>query len=234
MIDEIHVHASQEVAEKLGRHALSIAFWADILPSPPFAEWMTRVSELAAEASQRRSKADYNTGSIAWMEAYQLCALANYLKARVVFEVGTFIGISTHALALAECVHDVYTCDSSNDCCPATDKIRPHPFTGSIDMLNGLRKKGIKADLCFFDGHLKRVDADALPGLTHSGTVFAFHDYNHGPKIRLRPNGSTYTETLPRKGIGNVELLKPWLSHHVLIEPLKGNVLALLVPESML
>jgi len=234
MIDEIHFHATQEVAEKLRRHARVIAFWDSVLPSPPNAEWMTRVSELAAEASQRRSKADYNTGSIAWMEAYQLCALANHLQAKTVIEVGTFIGTSTHALGMGSNVEVVYTCDSSNNCCPATDKIKPHPFTGSIDMLNSLLKLGVKADLCFFDGHLKRVDCDALKGLTHANTVFAFHDYNYGPKIRRRPDGTTYTETLPRKGIGNVDMIKPQLPHHVLIEPIQGNVLALLVPESML
>ena len=209
-------------------------FWSAVLPVTPRADWMTRVSELAAEASQRRSKADYNTGSIAWMEAYQLCALANHLQARTVIEVGTFIGTSTHALALGSAVEAVYTCDSSNDCCPATDVIHPHPFTASGDMWQRLRKKGVSADLCFFDGHLSEADAEALKGLTHPSTVFAFHDYNYGPKIRRRKDGTTYHETLPRKGIGNVDLLKPHLPHHVLIEPLPDNVLALMVPESML
>jgi len=209
-------------------------FWSAVLPVTPRADWMTRVSELAAEASQRRSKADYNTGSIAWMEAYQLCALATHIGAKVVIEVGTFVGTSTYALALAECVEDVYTCDASNDCCPSTDRVHTHPFTASQDMLIGLLKKRVSADLCFFDGHLSNEDVNALRVLTHDRTVFAFHDYNYGPKIRRRKDGTTYQETLPRKGIGNVDLLKPHLPHHVLIEPLPDNVLALMVPESML
>jgi hypothetical protein len=208
-------------------------FWASVLPAVPNAEWMRRVSDLASEASQRRSKADYNTGSIAWMEAYQLCALATYIKARVVIEVGTFIGTSAHALALGSHVEAVYTCDISNDCCPSTDVIHAHPFTASNDMLHRLCKKGVSADLCFFDGHLNREDAEALRVLTHPSTVFAFHDYDYGPKIRHRADGSTYHEVIPRKGIGNVQLMKPWLSGHVLVEPLQGNVLALLVPESL-
>lgn len=209
-------------------------FWSSVLPLTPRADWMTRVSELASDASQRRSKADYNTGSIAWMEAYQLCALATHLEARVVIEVGTFVGTSTYALALAECVTDVYTCDASNDCCPSTDRVHTHPFTSSQDMLLGLLKKRVRSDLCFFDGHLKELDADALCGLTHPATVFAFHDYNYGPKIRRKADGTTYRETLPRKGIGNVLIMAPRLPNHRLVEPLDGNVLALLVPESML
>lgn len=194
--------------------------WA-ALPARP--DWLSR---LAADADARRVRADYDTGSILEEEAYLLWALAESTRARVVIEVGTFIGTSTHALAMGSKVEAVYTCDISNDCLPGTHVIRPYPKVASQDMLQRLCRLGVTADLCFFDGVLRQADADALTFLTHPGTVYAFHDYNYGPKIRA--NGAR--EIMPRKGIGNVRLLIPKLPMHVLVEPRPGTTLALLVP----
>lgn len=188
---------------------------------------------LAIEAEARRGAADYDTGSILEIEAYYLWAIAESIGARVVIEVGTFIGMSTTALASASTVEAVYTCDASNDCLPSTSVIRTYPKRSSTDMLRELRTRGVVADLCFFDGALSPVDADLLKALTHARTVFAFHDFNFGPKQRVK-NGNAYLETMPRKGIGNVNLLKPRLWKHVLVPPLPDTTLALLVPESRL
>ena len=208
-------------------------FWTSVLPSVPRADWLERVRANFSVAEGRRSRADYDTGSITELEAYSLCALAEDCRARVVIEVGTFIGNSTQALAMGSAVETVYTCDASNDCFPATDVIKTYPHRSSTDMLQDLRKRGVSADLCFFDGTLRHVDADLLKALTHKGTVFAFHDYNFGPKEREK-NGVKYLETVPRKGIGNVDLLKPRLWKHVLVQPQPETTLALLVPESRL
>lgn len=205
-------------------------FWATVLATP--VQWQAHVRGLAEAAERRRSTADYDTGSILFEEALALLALAEFLVARVILEVGTFIGTSTTALASARSVEALYTCDASNDCLPATGVIHTYPKQISTHMLRDLRDRGVKSDLCFFDGALNPEDAILLRDVTTPETVYAFHDYNYGPKIRQKPDRSTYLETMPRKGIGNVALLKPWLSHHALIEPLDGTTLALLIPES--
>jgi len=205
-------------------------FWAGILPEVPNTAGIARVQALIVEADARRARADYNTGSISEAEAYYLWALAQARKARVVIEVGTFIGTSTTALALADSVEAVYTCDASNDCLPATPTIHPYPKRTSIDMLQDLVWKEVVADLCFFDGVLTARDVDLLARVTHPRTVYAFHDYNYGPKIRQR-HGKTTLETMPRKGIGNVGLIYPRCLGHDLIDPLPESTLALLVPR---
>lgn len=202
--------------------------WAALMPVY-CVTWREQVARIAAEAEPRRARADYNTGSILEEEAYLLCALAHVTKARQVIEVGTFIGTSTLALALGADVQTVFTCDSSNDCLPPSAKVRTYPKTVSTEMLRDLRTRGVLADLCFFDGALSQDDAEILQQVTYPGTVYAFHDYNYGPKIRKHG-----LETVPRKGIGNVNLLRRWLPSHVLAEPKPGTSLALLVPEHRL
>lgn len=202
-------------------------FWASVAPVVPSSICLSFIEQIATAADARRVRADYDTGSVTAYEAYLLWSLA--FRARVVIEVGTFIGTSTHALAAGNAVQAVYTCDVSNDCLAATDVIHPYPKVTSTVMLMDLCKRGVRADLCFFDGVLNLRDADLLRNVTHLETVFAFHDYNYGPKQRKRG-----LETMPRKGIGNVNLLRPHLPAHVLIEPRPETTLALLVPESRL
>jgi hypothetical protein len=203
--------------------------WASILPEPAIMKWLTDVDLLWLEAHGRRGRADYDTGSIALNEAYQLRALAEFLKARVVIDVGTFIGTSACALASASTVREVYTCDFSNDCLPSSDVITTFPKVRSTDMLRDLAKRSVKADLCFFDGVLRDEDVDLLEWVTTPKVVFAVHDYNYGPKIRKHG-----LETVPRKGIGNIRLLKRRWPSHVLVEPMPNSLVALLVPESLL
>jgi hypothetical protein len=204
-------------------------FWASVLPSVPLAYCQPRVRQIFEESDARRIRADYNTGSITKDEIRMLWALAERFRARVVLEVGTFIGTSALALAMGSSVEAVYTCDSSNDCLDATAIIRTYPKTASQDMWLDLRARNVVADLCFFDGVLRDVDAAALKGLTNQQTIFAFHDYNHGPK--LRKHG---VAIMPMKGIGNVNLLRPMFPKHVLIDPPAGTTLAVMVPEGRL
>jgi predicted O-methyltransferase YrrM len=202
------------------------SYWASLKVS---ADIRSRVAALAVDAEARRAQADYNTGSILESEACLLAVLSERLKARTIIEVGTFIGMSTTALALGSAVESVYTCDGSNDCLPATTVIRTYPKRTSTHMLRDMGQLGVSADLCFFDGVLQQADSSLLRGLVHDQTVYAFHDYNYGPKVRCR-HGRQFMETVPRKGIGNVGLLQPWLSNHRLVEPLPDTTLALLVP----
>lgn len=182
---------------------------------------------LVAGSEERRAQADYDTGSINDEEACVLFSLAELKPLRIVIEVGTFIGRSTTALAGALHVDKIYTCDASNDCLPDSKYIETYPKQTSIKMLSDLAKRKVVADLCFFDGTLCEHDANLLALVTHDRTVYAFHDYNYGPKIRK----GGVLETMPRKGIGNVRLLHPNLPNHRLIEPFEGSTLALLVPE---
>jgi len=193
---------------------------------------LSAIERLAAAAEGRRLFADYDTGSISIEEAALLQALVEDHHARIIVEVGTFIGLSTTALASAPCVEALYTCDASNDCLQSTDVIHTYPKRTSTSMFRDLLKRNVRADLCFFDGVLPVEDVELLLRLTHPQTVYAFHDYNYGPKIRHGKHGTTYLETMPRKGIGNVRLLHAHLPQHVLIEPPAGTTLALLMPES--
>lgn len=203
------------------------AFWrrvSDVILHP---YWPKLIQGMAANAEKRRQCADYDTGSVTEYEALCLLMLAHYLQAKTIIEVGTFVGMSTVALAHPPCVTAVYTCDISNNCLPATKVIRTYPKQSSTDMLRDVVRREVRADLCFFDGVLNPGDVDLLQQVTHPETVYAFHDYNYGPKIRKGGK----LEIMPRKGIGNVQLLMPVLHGYVLIEPQPETTLALLVPE---
>ncbi len=198
--------------------------WDALLAGGPDEDAVRRLCETA---EHRRVSADYDTGSIAEIEARLLWALADALQAKTILEVGTFIGTSTCALASAPSVERVYTCDASNDCLPRTEKIQTFPKQSSIAMLKHLVKQRVAVDLCFFDGVLTHDDVDLLTRICHARTVFTAHDYNYGPKIRKHG-----LETMPRKGIGNMRLLSPVWPAHRLIEPFPETTLAALVPET--
>jgi predicted O-methyltransferase YrrM len=204
-------------------------FWASVMAiCQP--HWREAVRRIVVEADARREKADYNTGSIAEDEACALLALADYINAKTVVEVGTFIGTSTLAMAAAPTVTRVYTCDASNDCLPASGRVQTYPKQSSTAMLDDLSRLGVRADLCFFDGSLGPEDISLLSKVTTPETVYAVHDYNYGPKIR---KGGAL-ETVPRKGVGNVRQLQPMLPAHVLVKPQPGTTVAALVPRSLL
>lgn len=204
-------------------------FWARVLQALP-SDGHEHVKSILPEAEDRRIRADYDTGSITEDEAVRLLALAQWITARVILEVGTFIGVSTVALSRAHGVEAVYTCDASNDCLPSAGVIHTYPKRNSTTMLRDLIKRQVRADLCFFDGVLMPPDPELLLRVTHRQTVYAFHDYNFGPKIRK----GGVLETVPRKGIGNVRALQPLLPRYALIEPPPDTTLALLVPETKL
>jgi predicted O-methyltransferase YrrM len=203
---------------------MEASFWLyPVAPTPS-----AHVLKLASDAEQRRSVASYNTGSILATEAQMLLDAVQRLCARVVIEVGTFVGLSTTALASGPTVEAVYTCDASNDCLPATATIRTYPKQSSTQMLRDLVARGVKADLCFFDGTVTPADVPLLAHVTSQDTVFIVHDYNHGPKWRKKQ-----LVTVPRKGIGNVELLRKSFPSHVVVDPLPDTTLAAFLPKAM-
>ena len=205
-----------------------MTFWDRVLPAEVNTAWQIEMQSIADEAYARRATAHYDTGSILESEAYALRALAEYLRARVVIEVGTFIGTSTCALASAPTVEAVYTCDVSNDCLPSAGVITTFPKQTSAEMLRHLVDRGVKAHLCFVDGVLSVQDIALLSEVCEPYAVFALHDYNYGPKIR-----KSGMETMPRKGIGNAALIQKRWKTHAVVKPRTPETLALLVPESL-
>jgi predicted O-methyltransferase YrrM len=190
---------------------------------------MADARRIVAESEARRGRASYNTGSITPHDAYLLRAVVESVQAKIVIEVGTFIGASAHAMASGSHVTAVYTCDASNDCLDSDAVIRTFPKTSSTDMLRQIVARGVVADVCFFDGSLVEPDIDLLAQVCHARTVFVVHDYNYGPKIR-----KTGLVTVPRKGIGNVGLLGRRWSQWLLVEPVPESTMAALVPEGLL
>jgi hypothetical protein len=189
------------------------------------------VPQIMADAEARRVRADYDTGSITAKEAELLLTLAEDISARVVIEVGTFIGVSTKAMAAASTVEAVYTCDASNDCLESDRVICTYPKQTSTEMLHDLINRHVRADLCFFDGVLAVEDGDLLMQVTHHNTVYAFHDYNYGSKIR---KGGRLEHNVPRKGIGNYRILCRIIpGNYVMIPPLPDTTLAILKPDNL-
>ena len=161
------------------------------------------------EAEPRRALARYDTGSIPLQTAVYLRALSRFYRPKVVVEVGTFIGTSTHALRASEML---YTCDRSNDCLPASAGVRTHPYATSTDMLRSIAGP---VDLFFFDGRLQPHDLVEIDRLSHPHTVYAFDDYVGG-----------------EKGMVNVAILAPRRPRHLVVTPTPGaaHTLAFMAP----
>lgn len=153
-----------------------------------------------------------------------LYLLARTQNAQVVFEVGTWLGMS--AMAIAEAVVRngggvIYTCDL-HDVSRIEPEYQSHivrlPFH-SDKALNHLRKRRVGIDMVFADGILSRRNVVQLSIALNPGFVFATHDYKPPaekgcqnvrlmqrwfPAIRrLRRGRETYTLYLPtRQGSG--------------------------------
>lgn len=201
--------------------------WAGLLPDPPNHAWMNEAVYIAKSARGLRKRAEYKTGTILELEAYLLRSIVEHLKARVVVEVGTYIGTSTRAMAAGSTVSKVYTCDFSNDCLQHDAVIHTFPKVSSMDMLRHLAKKGVRADFCFFDGVLSEDDVALLLKVTHEQTVLSVHDYTYGAK---RSKKEIDYKFVARKGVQNAQLIASAFPNHRLVPPMPGATLALMVP----
>lgn len=193
----------------------SDAFWAARLDDAEGAR--ASLSTLMAAAEQRRARAKFNTGSITLTAALALRGLSMWANPSTIVEVGTFIGVSTAALLAPQ----IYTCDISNDCLPSAPGLKTYPYTKSTAMFRNLVKRGVVADLFFFDGLLSQEDVPLILSLSAPGAVYVFDDFNG-----------------QFKGVQNVAKLRPVVPAHVLI-PASGPVaadttLAVLAPPERL
>lgn len=190
------------------------AFWTSLMRRVQPC-WWDEAADLAREADTLRVKAKFNTGSISLTAAVALRAVCSAVRPSVVGEVGTFIGVSTRALAHTGAT--IYTCDVSNDCLPSSDQIRCHPYQTSTAMLRRLAKAGVTVDLWFFDGLLSTEDVPLILARSHPATVYVFDDYNE-----------------QFKGVQNVAKLQPCLPGHALVAadgPVRATTLAILTPS---
>jgi hypothetical protein len=169
---------------RINRTALSRLIWADVLASTASVDREV-ISEPFEYLEINRKRANYNTGSINFTNAWCLYSLTRYFRPKVVAEVGTFIGKST--MAMAEAMQAsfiegavIHTCDVSNDI-SLDDRIDidlvQYPRKTSTEMFLSMKEAGIKADLMFVDGRLAVDDIDLLGDVTHQATVFVFDDF---------------------------------------------------------
>ena len=185
------------------------------------------------------SKMDYKTGSISLLGGITLYMLIKYFQPRKVFEVGTFIGRSTVAMALgiSQYCDDgiIYTCDKDNDFYLDELKlgceIRGDGKTLSTEALKKVSEKEDSMDFFFFDGILQNSDLEYIAQLSGENTILATDDFE----------GIS-------KGVINFAFLKqlPCFSSYILVHPCpvglldfvhsygSRSVIALLVPQTIL
>jgi hypothetical protein len=137
-----------------------------------------------------RAEMDYKTGSIPLATAVWLYALAKHIKPIRAFEVGTFIGKSTLAIAEGMDGGVLFTCDASNEAPESLTSenqesstiIECHPKTTSTSMFTKIAaasddEHASEGDLFFFDGRIQGEDMALITHLSHDKTIYAFDDF---------------------------------------------------------
>ena len=165
----------------LSSQLFSEAFWRGVLAESDFFKPIQPDFEKDSLALETlRNKAEYNTGSISAFSAWGLFLLCRYFKVRRTFEVGTFIGRSTMAMARAMNLQgggEIYTCDTSNDIdivqCPPTRIIQYKKQT-STQMFSALSGS---FDFAFIDGRVTDVDIARMAELLDEDAIVALDDF---------------------------------------------------------
>lgn len=159
-----------------------------------------------------RQKAEYNTGSISFADAWSIYSLIKYFEPIKIAEVGTFIGKSTWSMAKAldelKNKSIIYTCDNSNNLIipwKGKTEIKQFPKMTSKDMFNQI---GDQIDFLFLDGRISQEDINILGNLLHSKSIIAIDDFEG-----------------MEKGVANLFALRRMelLKNHFLIYPCKQN-----------
>ncbi len=183
----------------------------------------TEMSDMHAKLSgmfdaceQSRGKMDYNTGSISYSAAVALYIMTRNINPISVFEVGTFIGKSTLAMALAidrnESNGRIFTCDGSNDFhLPKLTQCRidGFPKTASAAALATLAANNTRIDMLHIDGRIGPQDIELIERTAESGVVIALDDFEGA-----------------EKGVANFSLIRgrPFFAQHMLIYPMSEKV----------
>lgn len=172
-------------------------FWAETLAAVR-PTWLPEIDQVIEQAEARRSRAQYDTGTISRAACLYVRALSVRVRPRIAVEIGTFIGSSTFSMQAGH----LYTCDKSNDCVPSSRTVTCYPFHSSTKMLRALANRGVLVDFFFIDGRLREGDEDLLWRLSTRRTVYAFDDYEGH-----------------EKGVINVDRVHPSVPTHHLIPP---------------
>jgi len=164
---EVLMHA-QDISDVFWRN-LGIRWQAELRFRLPY------LDNEALIAENLRQKADYNTGSVPTAAAAALLILAAEIKPERVFEIGTFIGNSTRALALHS--KHVYTCDGHNDLGLGLPNVTQYRKIMSTAALQAYKDLNIgPVDLFFLDGRIQAEDAPLLCDVTNDETIFVLDD----------------------------------------------------------
>jgi predicted O-methyltransferase YrrM len=188
---------------------------------------MAKLREQSAACEATRPYMDYKTGSIPFASAMLLYTAVRHVKPICIFEIGTFIGKSTLAMALAADLNqngaEIYTCDGSNDFhVPALTRTRITGFskTTSTAALRQVAQTGKKLDFIHVDGRLAHEDFELLEAISDPKAVIALDDFEG-----------------IEKGVANHSSMRnrPFFQRHVLVYPPKEAVierLGLIAPST--
>lgn len=201
---------------QIGRKRLSDIVWGIIdekVGDFPY----EKIEKIVEDQQALRSQADYNTGSLACDDAFELYKVVKFFQPKAIAEVGTFIGVSTMVMDLATgTTAKIRTCDVSNRIdLPVFDNVEQYFHTPSHEMFADMAKEEMKVDLIYLDGRLSQQDVEPLNKILTDKTVFVMDDFEG-------------TE----KGVANAMMLES--PGRVLIYPREGRKTAISIPMTLL
>ena len=127
------------------------------------------------------------TGSVTEASALCLNLITRHIAPSTVFEIGTYIGRSCGAIALAMDENQadtgtIYTCDMANnfimDTSDFTTRICDFPRTRSTAALSKLVEANQSIDLFHIDGRIEDEDYTYMATLKNKNTIIALDDFN--------------------------------------------------------
>lgn len=223
---------------RINRSQLSDIAWKSIFEHA-HAHTFEKLPDLIRQSNSLenlRRHAKYNTGSITTSAIWALFAATFYFRPNTIFEVGTFIGKSTLAMATAlDIVHpdggQIFTCDFSNDIPLGLDVqtlVEQFPEQSSTMMFTALASRGRQCDLLVLDGRLQAEDYAVLPSLLHSKSVIALDDFEGTEKGAI--NAIHLMNSLHESHLLIYPPTRAILQSHALVE---SCTLGLIIPRSM-
>ena len=166
---------------QIGRERFSKFFWDIIDEKVSDVPWQ-EIEDMIAGRQEYRRKAEYNTGSLSVDDAAELYRLVKFFKPSTIAEVGTFIGVSTMAMYMADKYVSIDTCDMSNDIpnsfVDTRGMVTYFPKTSSTEMFKKLaEEENPSIDLIYLDGRLSQPDIEPLSKIVCEKTVFVLDDF---------------------------------------------------------
>jgi predicted O-methyltransferase YrrM len=166
---------------QIGRERFSKFFWDIIDEKVGDVPWQ-EIEDMIADRQEYRRKAEYNTGSLSVDDAAELYRLVKFFKPSTIAEVGTFIGVSTMAMYMADKYVSIDTCDMSNDIPNLFEDTKGmvtyFPKTSSTEMFKKLaEEENPSIDLIYLDGRLSQPDIEPLSKIVCEKTVFVLDDF---------------------------------------------------------